>query len=320
MGDDFGYRATEEELSGLEDDVMPAESSEAKASFAMGANEALYRVKMIHSFETLLVRNTSEIAIDDNAFIIVNTKYGKDMGKILGGVKRTTGYRIEDIATVDRVASKADIERDQGNEERERNAFQVCAQKISEHKLDMKLVSAHYLSDESKVLFFFTAEARVDFRELVKNLVSTFHMRIELRQIGVRDEARVLGGMGVCGRVFCCHSITDKLNAVSIKMAKDQNLSLNSMKIYGPCGRLLCCLSYEAQHYRDTRRSIPSEGTRIAYDGTTFRVNEVNALKLTIRMVGEDGRILKLPVSRYKRGDDGRWLVLPGSLEPDNAK
>jgi cell fate regulator YaaT (PSP1 superfamily) len=163
------------------------------------------------------------------------------------------------------------------------------------------------------VLFFFTAEARVDFRELVKDLVSVFKMRIELRQIGVRDEARVLGGVGVCGQVFCCHQVTDKLNAVSIKMAKDQNLSLNSMKISGPCGRLLCCLSYEFQHYRDERRMLPSEGAKIPYDGTVFRVNEINILKSMVRLTGEDGRILKLPARRFKRGEDNRWQILEDS-------
>ena len=124
----------------------------------------------------------------------------------------------------------------------------------------MKLVSAHYLLEEPKVLFYFSAESRVDFRELVKDLVSVFKIRIELRQIGVRDEARVTGGCGVCGRVLCCHGVTDKLVPVSIKMAKDQNLSLNSMKISGPCGRLLCCLAYEYGFYRDARRELPGRG------------------------------------------------------------
>lgn len=312
MGDYHEYKGLEDDLANLEDSV-PADQA---PSAPIDLSEPLYRIKMLHSYETLLARPQANQAIEDFSFVIVNTKYGKDMGKVLGKVKRACGYKADDITSIERVATKTDIERDQSNLQRERDAFKVCAQKIAEHKLEMKLVSAHYLQDEPKVLFFFTAEARVDFRELVKNLVSTFHMRIELRQIGVRDEARVLGGMGVCGRAFCCHSITDKMSAVSIKMAKDQNLSLNSMKISGPCGRLLCCLSYEFQYYRETRKSIPSEGTRIPYDGTTFRVNEVNPLKLTMRLTGEDGRTLKIPTARCKRGDDGRWTITPGSLEP----
>jgi cell fate regulator YaaT (PSP1 superfamily) len=149
----------------------------------------------------------------------------------------------------------------------------------------------------------------VDFRELVKDLVSVFKMRIELRQIGVRDEARVTGGCGVCGRVLCCHGISDRLNPVSIKMAKDQNLSLNSLKISGPCGRLLCCLSYEHQFYKDARRELPQEGVKFIYDGALFKVVEVNALTGTVKMAGEDGRVLDMKAGRFKY-EEGRWKVI----------
>jgi cell fate regulator YaaT (PSP1 superfamily) len=138
--------------------------------------------------------------------------------------------------------------------------------------------------------------------------VSVFKIRIELRQIGVRDEARVTGGCGVCGRVLCCHGVTDKLVPVSIKMAKDQNLSLNSMKISGPCGRLLCCLAYEFGFYRDARRELPNEGARFQYDGVLFRVIEVNALAGSVKMAGEDGRLLDMPAARFQYAD-GRWQV-----------
>ena len=150
---------------------------------------------------------------------------------------------------------------------REERAFALCREKIEARGLEMKLVSAHYLLDEQKILFFFTAENRVDFRELVKDLVSVFKMRIELRQIGVRDEARVVGGLGICGRALCCNAITDKLRPVSIKMAKEQNLTLNSMKISGPCGRLLCCLSYEFDVYREARQTLPVHGHARAVRG-----------------------------------------------------
>ncbi|WP_461248179.1 regulatory iron-sulfur-containing complex subunit RicT, partial [Treponema sp. R6D11] len=144
--------------------------------------------------------------------------------------------------------------------------FDICFKKIENHKLEMKLVLVHYLLEEPKILFFFTADNRVDFRELVKDLVSVFKMRIELRQIGVRDEARVLGGLGVCGRGYCCHCVSDKLKPVSIKMAKDQKLSLNSVKISGPCGRLMCCLFYEYSFYSEQQRALPQEGVREARD------------------------------------------------------
>ena len=151
----------------------------------------------------------------------------------------------------------------------------------------MKLVETHFLFDEQKALFFFSSDSRVDFRELVKDLVSVFKMRIELRQIGVRDESRITGGLGVCGRPFCCHGVSDKLRPVSIKMAKDQNLSLNSMKISGQCGRLLCCLSY---------------------DGTDFRITEVNPLTSMVKMLGDDGRLLEVNAKRFYR-DGNRWKI-----------
>ncbi|MDR0586669.1 MAG: hypothetical protein LBG26_05465, partial [Treponema sp.] len=179
---------------------------------------------------------------------------------------------------------------------------------IEKHRLEMKLVSVHYLLDEPKILFFFTAENRVDFRELVKDLVSVFRTRIELRQIGVRDESRVVGGLGVCGRGYCCHMVSDKLKPVSIKMAKDQNLSLNSMKISGPCGRLLCCLAYEHGFYCEQRKLIPQEGTRLFYDGVSWKVTEVNIAAGRIAMNAEDSRVLILPFCRFEKTDN-RWTV-----------
>ena len=177
----------------------------------------------------------------------------------------------------------------------------LCREKIEARGLDMKLVSAHYLLDEQKILFFFTAENRVDFRELVKDLVSVFKMRIELRQIGVRDEARVVGGMGICGRALCCNSITDKLRPVSIKMAKEQNLTLNSMKISGPCGRLLCCLSYEFDVYKEARQALPSMGTRVQFEGEEFRVTEMNVLARRVRFQSETGRVLDVGFESLSR-------------------
>jgi cell fate regulator YaaT (PSP1 superfamily) len=148
----------------------------------------------------------------------------------------------------------------------------------------------------------------VDFRELVKDLVSIFKTRIELRQIGVRDEARVVGGLGVCGRCYCCHAVSDKLKPVSIKMAKDQNLSLNSMKISGPCGRLLCCRAYEHNFYSETRRQIPQEGARINYEDTAWRVMEVNIVMGQLKLSSEDGRILTVPAASFEKVE-GHWRI-----------
>ena len=170
-------------------------------------------------------------------------------------------------------------------------------------------METHFLLDEQKALFFFSSDNRVDFRELVKDLVSVFKMRIELRQIGVRDESRIVGGLGVCGRPFCCHGVSDKLRPVSIKMAKDQNLSLNSMKISGQCGRLLCCLSYEFDWYNEARKNLPNEGIRIYYDGTDFRITEVNPLTSMIKMSGEDGRLLEVNAKRFYKDNNNRWKI-----------
>lgn len=247
--------------------------------------------------------------IPARAFVIAPTKYGRDVVEVQGLATDTAFINPDEIVLIERPAGIDDLRKLKDNKEKEKHAYELCRDKIWARNLPMKLVSAHYLLDEPKILFYFTAESRVDFRELVKDLVSLFKMRIELRQIGVRDEARVTGGCGVCGRVLCCHGISDRLNPVSIKMAKDQNLSLNSLKISGPCGRLLCCLSYEFQFYKDARRELPQEGVKFIYDGTLFKVVEVNALSGTVKMAGEDGRVLDMKAERFKYSE-GRWKVI----------
>ncbi|MFA7559447.1 MAG: regulatory iron-sulfur-containing complex subunit RicT, partial [Sphaerochaeta sp.] len=192
----------------------------------------------------------------------------------------------------------------------EDEAMRICREKIAERKLEMKLVTTHFLLGEPKIIFFFTADVRVDFRELVKDLVSIFKIRIELRQVGVRDESRVLGGLAVCGRDYCCHSITDTLNPVSIKMAKEQNLSLNSMKISGPCGRLLCCLSYEYDFYNEEKQLYPAQGSRLKVGGDLMKVTEVNILSKQITLSGSEGRIANLPQAALFFNDNtNRWEV-----------
>jgi cell fate regulator YaaT (PSP1 superfamily) len=240
--------------------------------------------------------------------VIIPTRYGKDMARVLGLAKKPVGIKPQDVVTVDRKATPADMKRAESLKAKEKEAFHVFQEKTAMHGLDMKLIATHYLLDEPKVLFFFTADNRIDFRELVKDLVSVFRMRIELRQIGVRDESRITGGLGVCGRPFCCHAVSDKLRPVSIRMAKDQNLSLNSMKISGQCGRLLCCLSYEFDWYAEARKNMPQEGIRFHYDGTAFRVTSINPISSTVQMAGEDGRILEIPSSRFTL-TNGMWNI-----------
>lgn len=271
--------------------------------------DTLYKIRLEYSSESVYAsvpKHLKELNVGD--YVILPTRYGKDLALVLGKAEHPIGIRQSDIITIDRKATEADLAHYHEYAAREEEAFLVFKEKVQLHNLDMKLVAVHFLSEEQKALFFFSSENRVDFRELVKDLVSVFKMRIELRQIGVRDESRITGGLGVCGRAFCCHTINDKLPPVSIKMAKEQNLSLNSMKISGPCGRLLCCLSYEYNWYAEARRSLPNEGIHIYYDETNFRITDVNPLTRMIKMLGEDGRLLEVSASRFVK-ENGRWKI-----------
>lgn len=310
---DFKDIETEEDLRRLEDEHEAERSPEGEKPerVDLEGEGPFYRVKAAHSNETYLASYRppeGEPAPVAGDMVVCGTRYGRDLCELLGPVASPGHISADELQKIERLSTEADRERRVANEEKERAALKTCREKVIQHRLPMKLVSAHYLLDEPKVLFFFTAESRVDFRELVKDLVSVFKMRIELRQIGVRDEARVTGGCGVCGRVLCCHAVTDRLSPVSIKMAKDQNLSLNSMKISGPCGRLLCCLAYEFGFYREARRSIPPEGSRFNWDGTLFRVTEINVPAGRVRISGEDGRVLIVDASRFVQSE-GRWVL-----------
>lgn len=269
--------------------------------------EPLYHLKLEYSSESLYATHAT-LELENGSHVMVPTRYGKDLALVMGKVRVPLGIRPEDVVTIDRKAEQLDLDRAAEFRSKEAHCFAVFREKAAQHKLDMKLVATHYLLEESKILFFFSAENRVDFRDLVKDLVSIFKMRIELRQIGVRDESRITGGLGVCGRAYCCHAVTDKLRPVSIRMAKDQNLSLNSLKISGQCGRLLCCLSYEHEWYCEERKNLPNEGIRLFYDEVNFRVSEVNPLTRMIRLQGEDGRVLEIPSSRMIRVD-GKWKI-----------
>ncbi len=270
------------------------------------AKGAFYHVKILHSSATDVYSQDGSLDLNVGDLVLVPTRYGLELGRIKGTVARGDN-REQKIC---RKATEADFERYEQQKEKETRAFRICREKILEHDLDMKLVSAHYCIDEKKILFYFTAENRVDFRQLVKDLVSVFKTRIELRQIGVRDEARVLGGMGVCGRTFCCHGVTDKLRAVSIKMAKEQNLTLNSMKISGPCGRLLCCLAYEYDTYRECRKALPSEGTRIKTGRGALKVVDINIFNRQARLEAEDGSTLLLPFNKlFHDPKRGQWRI-----------
>ncbi|MBK1812603.1 stage 0 sporulation family protein [Clostridium sp. YIM B02505] len=204
--------------------------------------------------------NEIEIKKDDN--VIVETARGIEFGECVIGPKEIDESEIvAPLKSVLRVADVDDIARHEDNKSREKHAFEVCFDKITEHKLNMKLIDVEYTFDNNKVIFYFTADGRVDFRELVKDLATIFKTRIELRQIGVRDEAKMIGGLGPCGRSLCCSTFLGDFASVSIKMAKEQNLSLNPTKISGICGRLMCCLNYEQNTYEDIRKRLPKIGS-----------------------------------------------------------
>jgi cell fate regulator YaaT (PSP1 superfamily) len=282
----------------FEDSIPETGASPLAATVTEGRE--IWRVKVLYSSANEFCVAPAGVGLSVGAMVIVPTRYGNEIGKVLGKETETPDQGAE-VHTIVRVASEADLTRLQENDMKEDRAYAVCHEKIDARGLEMKLVSAHYLLDEQKILFLFTAENRVDFRELVKDLVATFKMRIELRQIGVRDEARVVGGVGICGRALCCNAITDKLRPVSIKMAKEQNLTLNSMKISGPCGRLLCCLSYEFDVYKEARQALPSMGTRVQHEGEEFRVTELNVLARRVRFQSESGRVIDVGFESLSR-------------------
>ena len=217
--------------------------------------------------------------------VIVETVRGIEYGEVVTGVKEVSDELITPpLKKVIRIATADDAQRDAENRVRERDALTLCQKKVQEHKLQMKLVGCEYTFDNSKILFYFTSDKRVDFRALVKDLAAAFHTRIELRQIGVRDEAKMMGGLGMCGRPVCCAQFLGDFQPVSIKMAKEQNLSLNPTKISGICGRLMCCLKYEEDHYEATRKRMPRVGREVITPDGAGTVVDLNILKETVRV------------------------------------
>ena len=222
--------------------------------------------------------------------VIVETARGVEYGRVVTDKKKVDKEAVSDeLKLVLRIATREDKDAALENLKKEKEAFSICSQKIREHKLEMKLVATEYTFDNNKVLFYFTADGRVDFRELVKDLASIFRTRIELRQIGVIDEAKMLGGIGICGRALCCSSYLSEFIPVSIKMAKEQSLSLNPTKISGVCGRLMCCLKNEQETYEYLNKKLPSIGDAVkTADGRTGEVQRVNILRQNVKLIVED--------------------------------
>ena len=250
-----------------------------------------------------------DLNVEKDSYVIVETARGIEFGQCVIGEKMIDESEIiAPLKTVIRVADENDIAKHKENKEKEEEALRICTEKIRDHKLDMKLIDVEYTFDNNKVIFYFTADGRVDFRELVKDLATIFKTRIELRQIGVRDEAKMIGGLGPCGRTMCCSSFLGDFTSVSIKMAKEQNLSLNPTKISGICGRLMCCLNYEQSTYEDIRKRLPRVGSIVETELGTGEVVQNNIVKESVKVKlrnGEEEFIEQFNINNVKmiKGD-----------------
>ena len=228
--------------------------------------------------------------IEKGQKVIVETSQGQEIGEATTGIREVHEETLKaPLKKVVRIATKKDIRNDEENRKKEKEAFKIAEEKIKKYKLDMNLTEVEYKFDNSKIIFFFTADGRIDFRELVKELAAIFKTRIELRQIGVRDEVKKIGGNGVCGRELCCCSFLDNFEAVSIKMAKEQNVSLNPSKISGNCGRLMCCLKYEQDVYDEKLKKLPKIGAIVKTEDGEGTVDSIQTLKEIIRVKFKDG-------------------------------
>ena len=225
--------------------------------------------------------------IEAGQHVIVETARGIEYGYVVLGTRGVEESKvIQPLKSVIRMASKEDEEIEASNKRKEKEAFKICLEKIRKHELEMKLIDVEYTFDNNKILFYFTADGRIDFRELVKDLASVFKTRIELRQVGVRDETKILGGVGICGRELCCHAYLSEFIPVSIRMAKEQNLSLNPTKISGVCGRLMCCLKNEEETYEYLNSKLPNVGDFVTTDdGLRGEVQSVNVLRQQVKLI-----------------------------------
>lgn len=236
------------------------------------------------------------IEVEEGQHVIVETARGVEYGRVVLGSRDVEDDKIvQPLKSIIRVATPEDDEIDAKNREKEKKAAVICAEKIRKHGLEMKLIDTEYTFDNNKVLFYFTADGRIDFRELVKDLASVFKTRIELRQIGVRDETKALGGYSICGRPLCCNTYLSDFVPVSIKMAKEQNLSLNPTKISGVCGRLMCCLKNEEETYEELNKNLPGIGDYVTTDdGLKGEVHSVSVLRQLVKVIVETGDVKEI--------------------------
>jgi cell fate regulator YaaT (PSP1 superfamily) len=249
--------------------------------------------------------NPGDLPVKKGQNVVVETARGVEFGELVVGPRLVDEKMIvSPLKKVLRIATPEDVAKMEENSKKEKAAFAACIQKITEHNLPMKLVDVEFAFDASKIIFYFTAEGRVDFRELVKVLAAIFRTRIELRQIGVRDEAKMLGGLGCCGRELCCATFLGDFDPVSIRMAKDQNLSLNPTKISGTCGRLMCCLRFESDVYENAKGCFPANGETVQTPCGRRKVVGTNIIKQTVTVEDENKQLVNYPLTEISRKKD----------------
>lgn len=275
------------ELEQLEDKDIEVKKK-VKKDHIIDPNDCFYRVKLTYNNYSKVCKSKVK-NIKKGYYVVIPTTYGPEIGIIQGEAGDMEDILSQDeIIEIVRIATKTDREKFKLNQTKSLEAYQIAQDKIKEHNLDMKLINVHYFLEDSKILFNFTADGRIDFRELVKDLASIFKTRIELRQIGVRDECRIMNGIGHCGLHYCCSNVCNDLKPITIRMAKEQNITLNSLKISGACGRLLCCLDYEFNTYLEEKKDYPSEGAKIRYNNKWYVVNEINIQSKIIKIISEE--------------------------------
>ncbi len=270
-----------------------------------------------HSAGKLFDFDARDLELKPGDQVIVETERGRAMGSVVSEVREINPDQAPPkLKSIMRLANEADLKMSASNREREVEALKFCKQRVAERKMEMKLVRAEFLYDGSKIIFYFTADGRVDFRELVRDLAQHFRTRIEMRQIGVRDEAKLVGGIGICGRELCCCSYLRNFAPVSVKMAKAQGLALNPSKISGQCGRLLCCLAYEYETYSDLRKNLPKCGKKIQLDSGPAEVVAIDVLAQKMTVCCANGDRCQITAEELKKGVDKCATEKPQSAKP----
>jgi cell fate regulator YaaT (PSP1 superfamily) len=261
--------------------------------------------------------NAQELELQPGSRVVVETERGRALAIVVTAPREITAEQApEGLKSVLRIATDDDIAQAAANATREKEAVRYCKERVQSRSLEMKLVRAEYAFDGSKIVFYFTAEGRIDFRDLVKDLAHHFHTRIEMRQIGVRDEAKLVGGLGICGRELCCCSFLTEFYPVSVKMAKEQGLALNPTKISGQCGRLLCCLGYEFEAYCELRKGMPKCGKKVCWDNREWEVTAQNALGRQLTLRQADGTTRVVAMDEYESGQAREPVAPPVPSAP----